>query len=206
MSLDGRVEWIEKQNFLYYRVLTGWDIDAMLADAETLLSTGLKEVSGDVDNYNDQTIIVLDKNGVLTKSDWRLICNQRWWNDNPMAVVTEKTSKKYLKLLNTIKINFIRIGKRDFDYTKLLKILRSEYNFHKIRVDSDGKVNGILLKKGLVDMISIVFSPKLTGGKTLNRMLIKEGLLNEKNQINLRLYDLKKLEGDFVWFLYEIIK
>ncbi len=206
MSVDGRVEWIEKQNFLYYRILTGWDIDAMITDADTLLCSELRDLNKEVDNYNDQTIIVLDKSGVLTKHNWKLICEQRWWNDKPLAVVTERTAKKYLKLLDDLKINYICMGKKNYDFSSLFKILRGKYNFHKIRIDSDGRVNGTLLREGMVDMLSIVFSPRLTGNKSLNKMLIADGILDLQDKIELKLYDLRKLEGDFIWLLYEIIK
>lgn len=33
-SLDGRIDWLKPDNFLYYRVMQDWSVDAMLSGSK----------------------------------------------------------------------------------------------------------------------------------------------------------------------------
>jgi 2,5-diamino-6-(ribosylamino)-4(3H)-pyrimidinone 5'-phosphate reductase len=41
----------------------------------------------------------------------------------------------------------------------------SQNHYKSVRTDSDGTLNGILLREGLVDEVSVLISPKMAGGK-----------------------------------------
>ncbi|TYB30500.1 MAG: hypothetical protein FXF47_08935 [Candidatus Mcinerneyibacterium aminivorans] len=206
MSLDGRLDWIEKHNFLYYRVLTGWDIDAMLTDAETILSADFEKGDDNLNNYNDQKLVIIDDSGKISEKNWKAIVSQRWWNDKPVSVVTKKTPKKYLEKLKKLDIEFIKMDGKNIILCEVLKILRKEFNVHKIRIDSGGVINGQLLRNNLVDMISVVITPQLTGGRSFDKMFIAEDLDDLNDIIRLKLYDVRSLENDIIWLMYEVKK
>jgi 2,5-diamino-6-(ribosylamino)-4(3H)-pyrimidinone 5'-phosphate reductase len=206
MSLDGRLDWIEKSNFLYYRVLTGWDIDAMLTDADTIVNANFEKGNENLDNYNDQKLVVLDERGKIREETWKIIVSQRWWNNKPVAIVNQETPKKYLEKLKNIEIEYIKIEEKNINLREILKLLRKEFNIHKLRIDSGGLINGQLLRNNLVDMISVVITPQLTGGRSIDKMFVAGDLKDFRDVVKLKLYDVRSLENDIIWLMYEVQK
>jgi len=87
---------------------------------------------------------------------------------------------------------------------KALEELNKKYNVKKIRVDSGGTLNGILLRNKLVNEINILIQPNLIGGTTPKTFFKAEDLTLDKEKINLKLIKTETLANDVIWVQYKI--
>ncbi len=84
--------------------------------------------------------------------------------------------------------------------------LNSRYGVGVVRADCGGTLNGVLLRAGLVDEISLVVSPCLIGGTTPSSIFVAPDLASAEGTISLRLIGVETLRGDVVWLRYEVVK
>jgi 2,5-diamino-6-(ribosylamino)-4(3H)-pyrimidinone 5'-phosphate reductase len=87
-----------------------------------------------------------------------------------------------------------------------LQELFSRYEAKVVRVDSGGILNGILLRQGLVDEISVLIYPRLVGGAKESTIFQALDPACQEGPIPLRLRHFETLKGDVVWLHYAIIK
>ena len=89
---------------------------------------------------------------------------------------------------------------------KALETLYERYSVKVVRVDSGGTLNGVLLRAGLVDEVSILISPGLAGGQSPSSMFQAVDMASSQEVIPLRLIHCERLDGDHVWLKYEVVK
>ena len=75
-----------------------------------------------------------------------------------------------------------------------------------IRVDSGGTLNGVLLREGLVDEVSILINPSFVGGMTPRSIFRAPDLNSSEDVIKLKLIQFQKVKGDVIWLHYMVIK
>lgn len=119
-----------------------------------------------------------------------------------IILVSRTTPKNYIEYLKTRDYDYLVLGEDRVDYRKALKILSERYNARTVLTDSGGKLNCILLEKGLVDEISILISPVLVGNE--NTKLF--GSLNIKEKIKLKLEKNEIIDEDHILIVYKVMK
>ena len=62
-SLDGRIDWLKTDHFLYYRVIEDWPVDAMLSGSSTILAAEM-DFSPEIEKLEDQYLVVVDSAAV----------------------------------------------------------------------------------------------------------------------------------------------
>ncbi len=67
-----------------------------------------------------------------------------------------------------------------------------------LRVDSGGTLNGVLLRAGLVDEISLLIQPELVGGTSPRTVFVAPDLTTQKGVIGLKQIHSEKLQGQGV--------
>jgi 2,5-diamino-6-(ribosylamino)-4(3H)-pyrimidinone 5'-phosphate reductase len=92
------------------------------------------------------------------------------------------------------------------DLKTALEELNSRYEVKTIRVDSGGTLNNVLLRKGLVDEVSVLVHPNLVGGTSSGSIFRATDLTSKEEIINLKLIHLEKMENDLIWLRYEVVK
>ena len=75
-----------------------------------------------------------------------------------------------------------------------------------MRADCGGTLNGVLLRAGLVDEVSLVVDPALVGGTSPHSVFLAPDLESPAGVIKLELLGLKRLEGGTVWLHYRVIR
>jgi 2,5-diamino-6-(ribosylamino)-4(3H)-pyrimidinone 5'-phosphate reductase len=75
-----------------------------------------------------------------------------------------------------------------------------------VRVDSGGTLNGVLLRAGLVDEVSLLVNASLVGGTTPRSIFQAPDLISSQGVIPLKLTHVEQMEGDVVWLRYDVIK
>ena len=83
--------------------------------------------------------------------------------------------------------------------------LNARYGVRVVRVDSGGTLNGVLLRAGLVDEVSVLISPFLVGGTTPRSLFRATDLASAEGVVGLKLVHLERVRDDIVWLRYEVL-
>lgn len=199
-SLDGRIDWLKPDNFLYYRIIQNWKIDAMLSGSRTLQLAEMSDETN-ITKLDDQYLIVIDSQGSI--NNWDVIKRQAYWNDTPIVLCSESTPQSYFEYLRSNQIHYLIFGKERVDLKPALAALKIQYGINIIRVDSGGTLAGVLLRQGLVNAVSVVISPQLTGGMSPKTIFVAPDLIALQDVIDLKLVDHKVMDDDYLHLYYQ---
>jgi 2,5-diamino-6-(ribosylamino)-4(3H)-pyrimidinone 5'-phosphate reductase len=96
----------------------------------------------------------------------------------------------------------------EIDFADLFMRLRQEYGIERLTIQSGGMLNSVLLRKGLIDHVSIVIAPLLVGGQATPSLIDGESLQTEADLVNLKalkLMQCKVLEDSYLHLVYDVI-
>lgn len=212
MSLDGRFDWMLDDRGLYYETISRFQVDAMLSGSNTMLEA-LKNLNTSppsnkfqpaAKNFNDprQLLAVVDSQGRI--DEWSILRDQPYWRD-VVVLCSQTTPEDYLFRLRQQQIDFIVAGQNKVDLRSALAELRSDYRVFRLRVDSGGVLNGVLLRDNLVDEIAVIINPCLTGGITPKTLFVAEDLISRDDVIRLSLMDIEELGEGYLWLAYRVV-
>lgn len=201
-SLDGRIDWLKPDNFLYYRVIADWHIDGMISGSRTLQLAEMSE-EGDKPKQSQQYLVIVDSKGSI--HHWEVIKKQAWWNETPIVLCSESTPTSYFYELQANNIHSIVSGKNKVDLNSALQALYHRFNIKTLRIDSGGILTGVMLRQHLVDEVSVVISPQLTGGKSPKSIYVAPDLQSLQGIVDLHLVQAKVWDEHFVHLYYQVI-
>ncbi len=213
ISADGRIDWFTADIGLYYGLVSTWNEDATLGGSNTLLAAGEKDVPDEDETVFENAapqpgdrrplLVVPDSRGrIRTWHYWR---KQPYWRD-VVVLCSHATPGEYLDYLVARDIDTIIAGDDHVDLRAALEELATRYGVRTVRVDSGGTLNGVLLRAGLVDEVSLLVHPTLVGGISSRSFFRAPDLTSPEGVIPLRLMDLTKLNDDIVWLRYRVLK
>jgi 2,5-diamino-6-(ribosylamino)-4(3H)-pyrimidinone 5'-phosphate reductase len=216
VSLDGRLlEWGMVDMGLYYGLVGAFKEDATLAGAETLLAGAAHEgVSTDPPDAVPAEAATGDSKPLLVVPDsrgrirmWRWILSQAYWRGG-VALCSSTTPQEHLAYLERAGVERITAGSVQVDMETALSELRTRYGVERVRVDSGGTLNGVLLKLGLVDEVSLLVAPVLMGDNSSRPFYHSHvpGSADSGGHVGLRLTHLEQLEGDNLWLKYDVVR
>ena len=215
VSLDGRIDWSCGDIGLYYELAGHWPADAMLSGSNTLLAAyrmsggnpeedeGPLEAPEKVPGDPRQLLVVVDSRGRIRQ--WNYWRRQPYWRD-VMALCSRSTPQAALDYLRGKGVEFIVAGDEHVDLRAALEELAARCGVKVVRVDSGGTLNGVLLRAGLVDEVSVIVDPCLTGGMTPRSMFVAPDLASADGIIPLKLMHVEVVRTDTVWLRYEVVK
>ena len=96
-------------------------------------------------------------------------------------------------------------GDDHVDLRQALEELNINYGINTVRVDSGGTLNGVLLRAGLVNEISVLIYPEMVGGTSPSSLFRAPDLTAPDGTLRLKLLDIEKMEGGVAWLHYEVI-
>ncbi|NPV93493.1 MAG: RibD family protein [Firmicutes bacterium] len=212
VSLDGRTDWLDVDLGLFYGLVQSWNEDATLVGSETVISS-LVEAPEEEDgaavplpgNADDPRplLVVPDSRGRVR--GWNRLRRQPYWRDI-VVLGSDLTPKEYLESLAADGIDCIVAGDDHVDYRLALRELKARHGVKTIRVDSGGTLNGALLRAGLVDEVSVLFTPALGGGESSRSLYRAPDLESGEGIIPLELIQLERLNGGTAWLRYKVAK
>ncbi|MBI4304503.1 MAG: RibD family protein [Chloroflexi bacterium] len=215
VSIDGRIDWFAPDIGLFYELTSFWKEDATLAGSDTLL----KAYSGEpAPGTVGETPIPLQKKAddprpLLVVPDTRgrlqrfghLLQKEPYWRDI-VVLCSDTTSKDYLSYLKKRHIGYIVSGNDHADLKQALEELNASYGVKVVRVDRGGTLNGVLLRAGLVNEVSILVHPCLVGGVTPQSIFRSADLTSAEDVVHLKLSHIEKLRDDIVWLRYQVLR
>jgi 2,5-diamino-6-(ribosylamino)-4(3H)-pyrimidinone 5'-phosphate reductase len=213
VSADGGVEGFEPDIGLHYEIAGGFGADVHLAGSDTLLAAGMTaddEVVGGVEPPHDDPddarplLVVVDSRGRI--DSWASLRQAPHWRDRMVALCSRATPAGYLDRLAERHIDHIVAGDRRVDLSEALTELERIYGATRVLVDSGGTLNGVLLRAGLVNEVSLLVHPCLVDGRQLTSMFRPdESAARGANGIALRLTTMQQRAGAVVWLRYDVV-
>ena len=223
-SLDGRIDWVintPESIYRYYKQVFHWRTDAILVGSNTLVVLGEDESEEDAviagkpeqnspppgtENliYEPKPLLVIvDSNGRV--HNYRMLQKEPWWRDI-VVLCSEKTSKSYLDYLGKRQVHYIIAGDERVNIRSALEELNRQHGVNSIRADTGGTLNGVLLRERLVDEVSVLISPMMIGGTSPKTIYSAPDLLTAEGVVDLKLTHMEKIDDNYVWLIYEIIR
>jgi len=221
ISLDGRIDGFPIDLQQYYELTATWKEDATLAGSETFLKAATEAPPEDESAFIPPRSDPKDKRPILVIPDsrgrirtWHYLRSLPYWR-HFVALCSRSTPQDYLQYLKDRHIDCIITGEDHVDLKMALGELYSRYAVKVVRVDSGGTLNGLLLRQGLANEVSILIYPSLVGGETSSSIFRAQDLppvsnpdlasgLGAKGTIPLKLIAAERLKGDVMWLRYEV--
>jgi 2,5-diamino-6-(ribosylamino)-4(3H)-pyrimidinone 5'-phosphate reductase len=212
ISVDGRMDGGtgEVDMGLYYGLAATWKADAMLSGSSTMLSAfaGQEQTSAEMPGGSKELhpmavpyLAVVDSRGQI--HNWRQIQSQPFW-DKVVALCSKATPLAYLQNLKALEVPYILAGEERVDFQQALEELSARFGIQTVRVDSGGVLNGVLLRAGLVDEVSVLLGPTLVGGSSPRSLFVAPDVTSPDQVIPLRLVHCERVKEDVLWLRYEI--
>lgn len=212
VSADGRLDWFTPDVEQFYDIISIWNEDATLVGSDTMCNA-IEEIPPEEDDVfeppqkdpkDDRPILaVVDSTGKVR--NWHVLKKAGYWREM-VALCSKTTPKEYLKYLKDRHINYIIIGKDKVDLKSGLVELQNLYKIKTVRIDSGGTLNGIMLRNGLVDEISMLIYPNFVGGLSPRSIFRAHDLTSSDDVIDLKLIGAEKLKGNVIWLRYKVKK
>lgn len=210
VSADGRIDWFEAHQDVYYGLLPTWNEDATLSGIETLFDPRTGVTKDEKMPSHPPAVDPEDKRPLLVVTDSRgRGYNWQFFRDWPffrdiVVLASEKTSGDYLKYLDDRYVKYLVAGSDRVDLRLALLSLNENFGVKTVRTDSGGSLNGALLRAGLVEEVSLLISPSLVGGVSSKSFFRAPDLESAKGVIGLELFHVEKLNHDIVWLRYRV--
>ncbi|HWQ19726.1 MAG TPA: RibD family protein [Methanotrichaceae archaeon] len=213
LSVDGRYDWLKPDLAQFYGQASRWKEDATLAGSDTMIAALGDMPADDLDVPAPQIEIdPEDKRALLIVPDsrgrircWNQVRKWPYWRD-VVVLCSGSTPEDYLDYLQKVHVDHIIAGHGQVDLKAALEEINARYGIEMVRVDSGGALNGVLLRSGLVDEVSVMIEPCLVGGMTPCSIFRAPDLTSDEGSIPLRLIQMEKLKGEAVWLYYEVVK
>ncbi len=212
ISLDGRIDWGGGSDNPYYELVQQFEVDTDISGSNTILTAQFPEdpqkAFGQM--YDDwmqkrsrPRHAIVDSKGRI--KNWELIKKQPFWRGY-ISLCSETTPRSHLDYLNESGIDYIIAGEQNVNLRVALEELNTHFDTQKVRVDCGGILNGILLRDGLVDEVSVIISPSLVGGTSPKTMFVAPDLESEAGVIPMTLTHMEKIQDCYVWLRYRVQK
>jgi len=214
ISLDGRINGFKADKNLYYQLASQWSLDAVLMGTDTLLrnfnikSDELHESENfevpEVDKNDSRPLLVVpDSRGRIHV--WSEVIRTGLFRDI-LVLCSRSTPQEYLNFLDERFIKYMVIGYEKVNLGIALEEIYTQFGVKSLRVDSGGRLNGVLLMDDLVDEIYVLVHPAMVGGTSLNSIYIATDLTSTEGVLDLKLLKMEKLKNDIILLHYRIMK
>ncbi|WP_295746983.1 dihydrofolate reductase family protein [uncultured Limosilactobacillus sp.] len=122
------------------------------------------------------------------------------YKSRTIEVVTRQAPVAYMVFLRSMKIPYLVCGTQNLDLKEALVKLKRCFGIQTLAVCGGGIINGAFLKAGLVDQVSLVVAPYVSGDPQRKRAFNTFGQFVDE-QFNIQ--DVKKLSDGGVHLLFK---
>lgn len=127
------------------------------------------------------------------------------WGNNIIAILSEQVSEEYMAHLREKGISYVFAGMDGNDLSKALEALRAEFGIEKLLLEGGGIINGLFLKAGLIDELSLMIYPGIDGLSSAPTIFEYHGEKDEKpaEGQTLEFTSSKVLNDGMIWLSYK---
>ena len=83
--------------------------------------------------------------------------------DHVVAILTDRVSDEYLAFLRGRGVSYLLAGARDVDLSLALERVGKRFGVRTLMLEGGGRINGGMLRAGLVDEVSLLVAPVVDG-------------------------------------------
>lgn len=149
------------------------------------------------DNAQESLAIVLDPKGKLHWKDGMLD------GDHLLMVLGPEVSNLHLQELTARGVSYLIAPEADIDPAWLLDQLAIHFDAKRVMVEGGGIINGLFLKAGLIDEISLLMVPAIDGAQGA-RNVFDTGEVSLKDSLKLSLLSVEAKPHQTVHLRYKV--
>jgi 2,5-diamino-6-(ribosylamino)-4(3H)-pyrimidinone 5'-phosphate reductase len=207
-SVNGELSGYEIDLDLHYRLAGRLACDATLVGSRTILASPegacVDDPSETVEGAPSDAgsvLVVADSKGRVRC--WSALQSAGLWK-RFVSIAAAVTPAEHLEYLRGRGVGVIVAGEEHVDFTEALARLGAAWGVTAVRVDSGGMLNGILVRDGLVDELSVVLQPALTFGDDPVPLVRPAPGIDPRVRLSLR--DVERFDGGEVWLHYDVVR
>ena len=121
--------------------------------------------------------------------------------DHVVALLSERVSNEYLARLRDTGISYLLAGASDVDLSLALEKIAARFSLATLMLEGGGRINGSMLRDGLVDEVSLLIAPVVDGRVGTPALFdIDDGAIPHK----LVLETVEQRPGNILWVRYRV--
>lgn len=124
--------------------------------------------------------------------------------DHVVAVLSARVPNEYLGALRDRGVSYILAGAADIDLTLALEKIGESFGVRTLMLEGGGKINGAMLRAGLIDEVSLLIAPVADGRMRTPALL--DLVAEEVAPHRLELDTVERRADDVLWLRYRIEK
>lgn len=122
--------------------------------------------------------------------------------DHVVAILSARVSDDYLAFLRERGVSYLLAGSRDVDLALALEKIASHFNVKTLMLEGGGKINGGMLRAGLIDEVSVLVSPVADGRVGTPALFDVEG--DHVTPARLTLDEVEQRADGVLWLRYKV--
>ena len=122
--------------------------------------------------------------------------------DHVVAILSERVSDDYLAFLRDKGVSYLLCGARDVDLALMLEKIAARCGVRTLMLEGGGKINGSLIRAGLIDEVSVIVSPVVDGRMGTPALFDVEG--ENVKPHRLALDSVERRADDTIWLRYRV--
>ena len=122
--------------------------------------------------------------------------------DHVVAILCERVSDEYLAFLRARGVSYLLAGSRDVDLGVALEKIAKRFGVRTLMLEGGGKINGGMLRAGLIDEVSVLVAPVADG--RLGTAALFDIDSDDMTPCRLLLQQVERREGDVLWLRYRV--
>ncbi|MDB4871323.1 MAG: bifunctional deaminase-reductase domain protein [Gemmatimonadales bacterium] len=122
--------------------------------------------------------------------------------DHVVAILSERVSDEYLAFLRERGVSYILAGARDVDLSMALEKIGVRFGVKTLMLEGGGRINGGMLRAGLVDEVSVLVTPVVDGRMGTPALFDIDG--DDWRSQRLALESVERRAADVLWLRYRI--
>jgi riboflavin biosynthesis pyrimidine reductase len=123
--------------------------------------------------------------------------------DHVVAILSERVSDEYLAFLRERGVSYILAGAREVDLSVALEKIASHFGVRTLMLEGGGKINGGMLRAGLVDEVSVLFAPVVDG--RMGTPALFDFTEDDAPRYRLALDSVEQRADDVLWLRYRVV-
>ena len=147
---------------IIYGTTTAQEMFSSSKTAPVLNQNPIQKIDYIYKNDKNKWIVVIDPQGQIS-FDQSVYQNTRLKDKNLIVILTENISSQYLETLKSLNITYLFTGKDEIDLRLALEKLYDLFSIKKLLLQGGGITNTYFIKEDLIDELSLVVSPILSG-------------------------------------------
>jgi len=122
--------------------------------------------------------------------------------DHVVAILSERVSDDYLEFLRERGVSYILAGAREVDLSLALEKIVSLFGVRTLMLEGGGRINGGMLRDGLIDEVSVLVAPVADGRMGTPALFDFDD--NNSAPRGLVLESVERRASDVLWLRYSV--